>query len=355
MNRLQLVLGMAVSVLVGSPTWAIPSAYDGFDYANDSVSLDGQTGGYGWDGPWREIGGPASFQSIPSNNDVSLTLPTLPFSPIGDHIVATGPGTGGNTNHIARTLRDSFSLAEDNTFYASYLFQKNGAAAGASANNLEFNLYDGSSVTLRMGSSSNNTFFLGAADNAVATPLSAGQTYFVVAKIVASASGTDVASAMLFDASRPIPALEPGVFDLTFDIQEDRGNHVVDTARFWIGTNAVGAYDELRLGRTWQDVTSTDPNFQLGDFDLVGGIQPADYQILASNLYTGTTYEQGDIDFSGLVDLTDFAIFREIYTSAGFTLPPGAPGTAVPEPATLLVVAAAALALPYRLRRRKSA
>src|SRR5690606_24159825 len=102
---------------------------------------------------------------------------------------------------------------------------------------------------------------------------------------------------------------------------------------------------------TWQDVTSANPNYILGDFDQSGAILPNDYQTLAANLYTGTTYEQGDINFSGLVDLEDFAIFREIYQAAGFSI---APGVSVPEPATWLAMVGAALAAPLWLRGRKA-
>ncbi len=356
MNRLQLVLGIVASALVGAPAWALPSVYDGFDYANDGGPLEGREGGYGWAGPWVEVGGDlTTFQFYPSESDTSLDMPNLPFEPSGRHVVATGPGSGGNNNYIVRPMTANFSLATDNTFYASYLMQKTGGP-GTAANNQEFNLYDGGTVSLRMGSTSTNTFFLGVATNTIPDfTFNYGDTYLVVAKIDATASGTDVASVVIFDASEAIPASEPASFDVSYNFPAARGNDVIDTLRFWIGASAAGMYDELRMGNTWQDVTSIDPNYILGDFDLSGAIDPGDYQTLAANLYTGTTYEQGDINFSGRVDLTDFAIFREIYTAAGFVLPPGAPGVAVPEPATWLALAGVAVVAPLWLRRRKSA
>lgn len=356
MNRFLLALGLVASVVVGGPAWALPSVYEGFIYPNDGNPLEGRTGGYGWGGPWGELAGDTTtFQFLPSATETSLTLPNLPFTPTGNHVVADGPGTGGNNNFIARPLASGFDLGEDRTFYASFLMSKTQSFADPlpGANNQEFDLYSGGSVLLRMGSTSGNAFFIGAASNVVPDfTFDPAQTYFVVVKVDALADADDTASVVIYDSTETIPATDPGTFDQFATLSSSA---VFDTVRLWIGTNADGAFDELRFGNTWADVTSANPNYILGDFDQSGGISPSDYQTLASNLYTGTTYEQGDIDFNGRVDLTDFAIFRDIYTAAGLVLPPGAPGVAVPEPATWLALAGAAVAAPVWLRRRKTA
>ena len=105
--------------------------------------------------------------------------------------------------------------------------------------------------------------------------------------------------------------------------------------------------DELIIGESYEDVASIDPNFLLGDFDLDGELGFADFLILAANLFEGTAYEQGDFDFSGLVDLHDFVAFREAFNAGAGV------AAAVPEPSgmILLCTAVCLLGLSRRWRR----
>lgn len=92
--------------------------------------------------------------------------------------------------------------------------------------------------------------------------------------------------------------------------------------------------DQITVGETYEDVVPFDPNFILGDFNADGVMDETDFDILADNLFAGTTYDEGDYDFNGIVDLNDFIGFREAFNTAG-----GLPATHIPEPASLLLLA----------------
>jgi hypothetical protein len=346
MNRAVHFFGVVGISCFASFAWGLPTAYDGFDYANDGSPLAGQDGGYGWSGPWTELGAGPGDDFTLTQAETSLDLPMLPFEPSGDSVIAVGPGSGGNNNFARRPLSGGFDLGADGTLYASFLMQKNGSESSAS-DNQELNLMSGGSQALRLGSTSGDQWWLGVSSNTF-QGITFGETYFAVVKIDAMAAGDDMASIVVFDATEAVPGADPGAYDATYSFGSGA---TINGAQFWIGTNASGAFDELRLGSTWEDVTSVDPSFILGDFNMVDDITPADFQILSNNLFTGTTYEQGDIDFSGLVDLTDFALFREIYLNQGGSL---SDLTAVPEPSTGVLVILANVLL-FALGRRRLA
>lgn len=359
MNRVLLGLGVIVSALAGGSAWAVPTVYDGFDYVGGSP-LAGQNGGYGWSGPWVEVGGGEGDDFTVSPDGSSPAFPNLPFTPIGNFGVATGPGGTANSNFVRRSLIAPINMAEEQTFYASVLMHKAGASSG-SVNNFEFNLTSGTAQAIRTGATSSNQLFLGVSGNTAPefsfTTGEAAETYMLVLKVETNVdeNNNNLYSVAIFDSSETIPLAEPTEYTLDFTTSPTSANRnaTLDTVQFAIGNRAQGYFDEVRIGRTWEDVTSFNPNYIPGDFDFSGGIGPSDYEILAANLYTGTSYEQGDLNLNGQVDLEDFAIFREIYTSAGLVLPLGGPGAAVPEPATWLTLAGVAMAAPLWLRRRK--
>ena len=120
-----------------------------------------------------------------------------------------------------------------------------------------------------------------------------------------------------------------------------------DTGKFKCSTAAT---DGLTLG--WLDdpaaqtftVMATRP----GDFNLDGVVDGKDRDIWLANAWTGTTWAQGDANYDGVVNGLD----RDLWF-ANASLPPvgsdlaasvAAPGVAVPEPATFVLLALAAFA-----------
>ncbi len=107
--------------------------------------------------------------------------------------------------------------------------------------------------------------------------------------------------------------------------------------------------DELRIGTTFNDVllaggTLPDP----GDFNADGVINRADFDIMRTNFQEPGDFSKGDMNFSGFVDLQDFADFLPVYQAANGV------AQAVPEPgASALLSAGAVLLLLVRRRRRR--
>lgn len=87
-------------------------------------------------------------------------------------------------------------------------------------------------------------------------------------------------------------------------------------------------------------------DFTPGDFDLNEKVEFADFMILANNFGTGNLYSQGDLNFSGRVDLEDFVEFRSVFLAQ----PPAA--ASVPEPASAIVLQLG-LIVGMLLRRRR--
>ncbi len=91
--------------------------------------------------------------------------------------------------------------------------------------------------------------------------------------------------------------------------------------------------------------------FQGADFNEDGATDLADYEILKSNFISGTTFAEGDLNFSGTVDLQDFADFVGIFNDT-------AGAAAVPEPSTICMFCSALLALflgrPFSFAARRS-
>jgi hypothetical protein len=136
---------------------------------------------------------------------------------------------------------------------------------------------------------------------------------------------------MVYTQGETVPNAEP----TTWDVEHTtflNSTALLNSVRILTGTNARGAFDEIRLGYSWGSVV--DPNFVPGDFNS-NGFGLDDYTTLRSNMFTGTTYIQGDMNGSGLVDLQDFLLFREAWNAQGLGAFPGS--SEVPEPSAIVL------------------
>lgn len=84
-----------------------------------------------------------------------------------------------------------------------------------------------------------------------------------------------------------------------------------------------------------------------GDVDGLNGVTIADYNLIRDNFRSGTTRAQGDLTGDGLVSLADFDQWEENFPGSSTGL---AALLAVPEPASILLVAMGALAFTRRRR-----
>jgi hypothetical protein len=99
----------------------------------------------------------------------------------------------------------------------------------------------------------------------------------------------------------------------------------------------------------------------LGDCDLDGDVDVADLGSLATNWQSSAPWSGGDFDYNGSVDVNDLGLLATNWQAGvGIPLGPdfataaatiGLPASAVPEPATFLILTTNAV---LRARRRKS-
>ncbi len=238
-SALMLVTGIAQADLL---------EYEGFDYTG--TDLDDQNGGSGWEGAWINDSG--SFDGHLSNDDTSLDSAAFPFTPTGDRI----EGNGGTA---LRDMGTNFEMGgEGNVVYVSMLMRKNSTALTA-GENVEFSFLGNSNMNnqrLRMGITSTDNFFVASGlqggESASFGTVAADTTYFLVAKIVSSASGNDQ-----FFLNAYAPGDTVGSSEGTWDANVAGVTGVIlDQIRLNIGdgTGMVGSIDEIRIGETWGDV-----------------------------------------------------------------------------------------------------
>jgi|GEM_PF-1930754 len=109
-----------------------------------------------------------------------------------------------------------------------------------------------------------------------------------------------------------------------------------------VGANDPSGFEILGDGVLGWEVLDFTP----GDFDLNGSVEFADFLTLANNFGTGTLYAEGDLNFSGRVDLGDFVEFRQIFEGQSAGAAP------VPEPSSAVLLQIAFLFGLMFVRRR---
>jgi hypothetical protein len=241
----------------------MPRDYEPFAYSG--TVLNGQNGGTGWNGAWFQTG--TSPSDTLSNDGVSLSYPVT-FQHPGGTPPTTGSRvrTGGQTviSSSSRMMSQTFNLGQNGVMYVSALIRKNAANGGGVSNDnilLEF-----------VDAGGNRRFGLGIEGNGDrpwvnsngvgqgATAVTPGSTYFLVAKMEASAAPTpDVAKLWVYGAgyANQVPILEPVLFDASASFN---GAALLDRIRVRIDQGntaaAPGEVDEIRIGATWASVTA---------------------------------------------------------------------------------------------------
>lgn len=94
---------------------------------------------------------------------------------------------------------------------------------------------------------------------------------------------------------------------------------------------------------------------QLGDFNMMDGVNESDFFILSDNLGAHLdqviAYSDGDINNDGKIDLVDFDVFKNLYP---VVVESALAQMAVPEPSTWALATLAGIAGSFAARRRRS-
>jgi hypothetical protein len=234
-------------------------------FAYTGTTLNGQNGGTGWSGGWIATG--ASASDVLSDDGVSLSYPTTFESPLSTPPTSgSRVNTGGVNASSSRLLAQTIPLNIDGAVaYVSVLIKKNAAnGGGVNSDNILLEFVD-SAANRRWGVGIEGTGdkpWLNA--NGSTTPASGpavtpGDTYFMIAKIVASAASVDTAYLKVYGTGygSQVPVAEPTTWDAT--LTETTGA-ILDRIRIRIDNGntgaAAGEVDEIRIGDSWSSVIS---------------------------------------------------------------------------------------------------
>jgi hypothetical protein len=271
LRTMRKMLSLVVSATCGVLATAVPSAhgaltdYDGFDYAG--TTLNGQAGGFGWNGGWFATGAMPSINL--SNDATSLTYPAT-FEPPMSTPPSTGArvSTGGATANAgsSRLLATPLSLAVDgNVMYASALFRKNRPNGEVTTDNILLEFVDASAnrrFGLGIEGTGDRPWLNANGSTSAANTVVAGETYLIVAKIVSSAAGTDSAFLKVYGNGygSQVPVAEPTTWDATLT---ETTSAILDRIRIRIDPGnsgpQPGEIDDIRIGTDWQSVVSEIP------------------------------------------------------------------------------------------------
>jgi hypothetical protein len=242
------------------------SAYEGFDYSDAKVLEQGRAnGGFGWSTAWRAgFARPADSvdkSALPLNIFESLTFPGA-TRPVGGSFDFTG------FTKYFRRLASPIRLDRDGVYYLSYLFRHGGpqidpqngvAVLLRTADELEGELTRGQpdvSRRMNLGIERGNDLFTSLQRVGARTPLplTYGETYLFVAKIVASAANPDQVFLRVYAPGEPPDREEPGSWSVVGPaFQSDL---VFDWLEVHINSKRRQTIDEIRVGTTWSSVAA---------------------------------------------------------------------------------------------------
>ncbi len=250
-----LVCGVLCLAAAGAAQAALLD-YDGFDYTGTAIA--DQNGGIGWGGPWVNTTGDPRL----TNDGVSLDSAAFPFAPVGSRLIRIPPSDGATVDRAAvRNLAQNVSLAEDGVLYASTLVRRGADGAATAGSDVQFQFRTtGGTIGFRFGVSAADVFYVGlnAVDtNNGAAPIGADTVYFLVAKLVSSAAGSDQLFLKVYGPNDTVPASEPAAWSLT---TSGARSDVLTQLRVNVGaSNSYAEIDEIRIGSDWASVAVPEP------------------------------------------------------------------------------------------------
>ena len=266
----------------------------------------------------------------------------------GDKIVY---GPGDNTNFSNRFFRSGGDQITEGSVYLSMLAQWNTFEGNHSIGLTDqYSLHPGKHLIQVNSSGLRITVPGDPRPYSDYVPLTAGETYFLVARLDIDDSFHVYVNP---DLSTPEDQLQEGdyLYKIDLDIPAGEPAHPVNifaNAPAVISETHEAMADEIRIGTTWDDVVVAN---LIGDFDgngAVNGLDIPDFKeaLADPNLWAENNPDLphpdllGDFDGNGAFNGLDIPGFKDTLA-----------GTAVPEPATLMLALLGAAAALRRNRR----
>jgi hypothetical protein len=243
------------------------TAYEGFDYADPKMLDQGQAnGGLGWSSAWRVgFARPApdvDKNLLPLNVRESLIFPGSSARSIGGSFEFTG-----FTKYFRRMV-SPIRLDRDGVYYISYLFRREGPQTDPqnavvvllrTSDELEGELTRNQpdfSRRMNLGVEKYNDLFTSLQKVGARTPLplTFGETYLLVVKIVASAANPDQIFMRVYAPGEPLEREEPSSWSVVGpSFQSDL---VFDWLEVHINSKKRQTIDEIRVGTSWSSVAA---------------------------------------------------------------------------------------------------
>jgi len=185
-------------------------------------------------------------ESLASPAFPSAAYGTLGFDAVGNRVSEM------DGNSAARALRTQIDLSVDRDYYVSCLLRRGSAAPGAG---FEVHFTDETGPHCRFGWDSSGQWIAGFDQITRGVPAMLATSYFAVFKISARASAADTAYLRVYAPSETVGATEPTTWTIV------HGSETVSNKMrvLWLAQTGSGArvgVDEIRLGKTWESVTS---------------------------------------------------------------------------------------------------
>jgi hypothetical protein len=238
-------------------------AYEGFDYPSaDALRAGKANGGAGWVGPWRGgfarplLEGDTNLLAL--NVKEGLARPSATVAPVGGAFEYVGFAK------YHRKLATPVRLDADGVYYLSFLFRREGPPADPlNALAILFRTTDelargkeDARLRLNVGVGGVNQLFthLDKIGSRTPVPLRHGETYLMVAKIVASPASNAQVFMRVYGPDEPVEQEEWGGWTVTGPPLTSK--LVFDWMEIHINSKTRQTIDEIRLGLTWSSVTA---------------------------------------------------------------------------------------------------
>ena len=238
-------------------------AYEGFDYPDPAALAGGRAnGGAGWDGPWV-------FGFARPVGDVPAGPPPLNVREGLRRPGSSVPAAGGSFDYTGftkafRKLKTPVRLDADGVYYLSFLARHHGPPADP-VNAVAVLLWPDADARVQEGDrqrrlnigvgGANQVFtMLQGAGSRTPLPLTYGETYLIVAKVVAGREHPDQVFVRVYAPLEPVERDESDGWSVTGPpFQSDL---VFDWVQLHVNSARRQTIDEFRLGTSWASVTA---------------------------------------------------------------------------------------------------